>query len=89
MKKILIIATSLFLFSCSKYKTYDVTITNHSGRPITVKCSEFDDIKINNQDYQIVVLNKGSYSINVTSLDNKTNYNDIIEVNSNTEYFTK
>ena len=88
MKKLLLIIP-LLSFSCGKYKTYDLTITNKSGKPVTVKSAEFDDLKINNNDFEIIVLNKGEYSVNVTSTFDKTiNYTETIIVDNNTSYST-
>lgn len=88
MKRLVLIIPFL-AFSCGKYKTYDLTITNNSGKPITVKSSQFDDLKINNNDFETVVLNKGSYSVNVIStFDSSINYTESIQVDNNTSYFT-
>jgi hypothetical protein len=88
MKKLLLFIP-LLAFSCGKYKTYELTITNNSGKPITVKSSEFEDLKMNNTDFEIIVLNKGEYSINVTSrFDNSINYTETIKVDNNTSYLT-
>ena len=88
MKKLLLIIP-LIAFSCGKYKNYDLTITNNSGKPITVKSASFDDLKINNNDFETVVVNKGIYSVNVIStFDNTINYTESIQVDNNTSYFT-
>lgn len=88
MKKLLLIIP-LLSFSCGKYKTYELTITNDSGKPITVKSSEFEDLKLNNTDFEIIILNKGEYSINVNStFDKSINYTESIKVDNNTNYIT-
>jgi len=88
MKKLLLFIP-LLAFSCGKYKTYELTITNDSGKPITVKSSEFEDLKMNNTDFDIIILNKGEYSVNVTSrFDNTINYTETIKVDNNTSYST-